>query len=76
MKYMYDQKQPSESMDEEREKGGEEEEEDEEEIDKHGGSVHVSRSSLAWWYVCVCGIVPFDHFISFSLYLQYYIWYH
>ena len=47
MKYMYDQKQPSESMDE-REKGGEEEEEeDEEEIDKHGGSVHVSRSSLA-----------------------------
>ena len=41
---MYDQKQPSESMGE-REKGGEEE--DEEEIDKHGGSVHVSRSSLA-----------------------------
>ena len=38
MKYMYDQKQPSESMDE-REKGGEE---DEEEIDKRGGSVHVS----------------------------------
>ena len=38
---------PSVPMDEEREKGGEEEEEDEEEIDKHGGSVHVSRSSLA-----------------------------
>ena len=37
---MYNQKQPSdsESMDE-REKGGEE---DEEEIDKRGGSVHVS----------------------------------
>jgi len=37
---MYDQKQPSESM-YEREEGGEEDE-DEEEIDKRGGSVHVS----------------------------------
>ena len=53
MKYMYDQKQKV-PMDE-REKGGEE---DEEEIDKRGGSVHVS--CLAWWCVCVCGIVPFD----------------
>ena len=46
MKYMYDQKQKV-PMDE-REKGGEE---DEEEIDKRGGSVHVS--CLAWWCVCV-----------------------
>ena len=37
MKYMYDQKQPSVPMDEQK-KGGE----DDDEIDEHGDSVHVS----------------------------------